>query len=63
MYAAKEDEALAAVYERDSSIGMWWPQRSMHTVHAIPVVRAASPGALDLADVAGFVGGVHEFEK
>jgi hypothetical protein len=63
MHAAKEDEALAAVYEHSSSIGMWWPQRSMHAVHAIPVVRAAPPGVRDLADVAGFVGGVHEFEK
>jgi hypothetical protein len=32
-------------------------------VHAIPVVRAAPPSVLDLADVAGLVGGVHEFEK
>jgi hypothetical protein len=29
---------------------------AMHAVHAIPVVRAAPPGVLDLADVAGFAG-------
>jgi len=29
---------------------------AMHAVHAIPVVRAASPGVLDLADTTGFVG-------
>jgi hypothetical protein len=31
---------------------------AMHAIHAIPVVRGAPPGVLDLADVAGFVGGV-----
>jgi hypothetical protein len=29
---------------------------AMHAIHAIPVVRDAPPGVLDLADVAGFVG-------
>jgi hypothetical protein len=29
---------------------------AMHAVHAIPSVRAAGPGVLDLADVADFVG-------
>jgi hypothetical protein len=29
---------------------------AMHAVHAIPSVRAASPGVLDLADVTTFVG-------
>ncbi len=29
---------------------------AMHAVHAIPIVRAASPGIIDLADTAGFVG-------
>jgi hypothetical protein len=28
----------------------------MHAVHAIPVVHAAAPGVLDLADVRDFVG-------
>lgn len=29
---------------------------AMHAVHAIPVVREASPGIIDLADTTGFVG-------
>jgi hypothetical protein len=29
---------------------------AMHAVHAIPAVRAAQPGVLDLADVPPFVG-------
>jgi hypothetical protein len=29
---------------------------AMHAIHAIPVVRGAAPGMLDLADVTGFVG-------
>jgi hypothetical protein len=29
---------------------------AMHAVHAIPAVRAAAPGVLDLADVPTFVG-------
>jgi hypothetical protein len=33
---------------------------AMHAVHAIPVVRQASPGVLDLADIRGFAGDVHE---
>ncbi|MGV0791711.1 NAD(P)H-dependent amine dehydrogenase family protein [Mycolicibacterium sp. XJ1819] len=36
---------------------------AMHAVHAIPVVRNAPPGVLDLADVPGFVGDVHGFSK
>jgi 2,4-diaminopentanoate dehydrogenase len=31
---------------------------AMHAVHAIPVVRAAKPGVLDLADVPSFVGAI-----
>jgi hypothetical protein len=31
---------------------------AMHAVHAIPAVRAAEPGVLDLASVPSFVGGV-----
>jgi 2,4-diaminopentanoate dehydrogenase len=37
--------------------------RAMHAVHTISVVRAAPPGVLDLADVAGFVGGAYEFDR
>ena len=36
---------------------------AMHAVHAIPVVRGAPAGILDLADVPGFVGGHRGFGK
>jgi hypothetical protein len=63
MHAAKEDEALAAslrtlFLDRDVVAAEINARRPRH-----PSGTGSPPGVLDLADVAGFVGGVHEFEK